>query len=51
MPQAQAQIPIVQLAIDDIADLPGGASLFALQDGDVLDISLMDVVIAIIHQP
>lgn len=46
MPQA-----VPQLAIDDIADLPAGASLFGLQDGDVLDISLMDVVIAIIDQP
>ena len=40
-----------QLAIDDIADLGEGASLFGLTDGDALDISLMDVVIAIIDQP
>ena len=42
---------VPQLAIDDIADLPGEVSLFGLQDGDVLDISLMDFVIAIIDQP
>ncbi|WIW88762.1 MULTISPECIES: hypothetical protein [unclassified Sphingobium] len=46
MPQTMAQ-----LAIEDIADLPDGASLFGLADGDALDISLMDVVIAIIDQP
>ncbi|WP_188063263.1 hypothetical protein [Sphingobium sp. KCTC 72723] len=42
---------VPQIAIDDIADLPAGTSLFGLQDNDVLDISLMDVVIAIIDQP
>ena len=42
---------VPQLAIDDIADLSGEVSLFGLQDGDVLDISLMDIVIAIIDQP
>ncbi|WHO38191.1 hypothetical protein PMI04_016745 [Sphingobium sp. AP49] len=42
---------IVPLAIDDIADMDDGASLFSLEDGDVLDISLMDVVIAIITRP
>lgn len=42
---------VPQLAIDDIADLPGEVSLFGLQDGDVLDINLMDIVIAIIDQP
>lgn len=40
-----------QLAIDDIADLPAAASLFGLQDGDALEISLMDVVIAVITRP
>ena len=50
MPQTPAQTAIAQLAIDDIADLPNGTSLFGLQDGDVLDISLMDVVIAVIAQ-
>lgn len=39
---------ISQLAIDDIADLPDIGSLFGLQDGDALEISLMDVVIAVI---
>lgn len=42
---------VPQIAIDDIADLSAGTSLFGLQDNDVLDISLMDVVIAIIQQP
>lgn len=42
---------VTQLAIDDIADMGEGASLFGLTDGDALDISLMDVVIAIIDQP
>lgn len=46
-------MPIVvpQLAIEDIADLPDPVSPFALLDGGELDISLMDVVIAIIDQP
>lgn len=39
---------IVQLSIDDIPDLGEGVSLFGLQDGDALEISLMDVVIAVI---
>ncbi|MEC3912261.1 hypothetical protein U5A82_17805 [Sphingobium sp. CR2-8] len=39
---------IVQLAIDDIADLPQGGSLFGLEDRDALEISVMDVVIAVI---
>lgn len=43
--------PPIQLAIEDIADLPEGMSLFGVADGDALDISLMDVVIAIIDQP
>ena len=42
---------VPQLAIEDIADLPDAVSLFGLADGDALDISLMDVVIAIIDQP
>ncbi|HUD93179.1 hypothetical protein [Sphingobium sp.] len=44
------QTPI-QLAIEDIADLSERMSLFGIVDGDTLDISLMDVVIAIIDQP
>lgn len=39
---------VIQLAIDDIADLIDGPSLFGLEDGDVLEISLMDVIIAVI---
>ena len=35
-------------AIDDIPDLGEGVSLYGLQDGDALEISLMDVVIAVI---
>ena len=42
---------VPQLAIEDIADLPDAVSRFGLADGDALDISLMDVVIAIIDQP
>lgn len=42
---------VPQLTIDEIADLSAGASLFALADEDGLDISLMDVVIAIIDTP
>lgn len=41
----------VQLTIDEIPDLGEGASLFGLQDGDALEISLMDVVIAVITRP
>lgn len=44
-------IETVQLAIDDIADMDGATSLFALQGDDALDISLMDVVIAIVTRP
>lgn len=39
------------LSIDDIPDLSDGPGLFAGVDGDTLDISLMDVVIAIIDTP
>ena len=51
--QEEACMPNVvpQLAIEDIADLPDPVSPFALSDGGELDISLMDVVIAIIDQP
>lgn len=38
----------MQLSIDDIADLNDATSLFGLNDGDALDISLMEVVIAIV---
>lgn len=40
-----------QLAIDDIPDLHDGASLFGLEDRDALEISVMDVVIAVIVRP
>ena len=42
---------ITQLAIDDIADLRDSASLFGLEDRDALEISVMDVVIAVIVRP
>ncbi len=42
---------VVQLTIDEIPDLGEGFSLFGLQDGDALEISLMDVVIAVIARP
>ncbi len=42
---------ITQLAIDDIADLQDGVSLFGLEDRDALEISVMDVVIAVIVRP
>ncbi|WP_176400265.1 hypothetical protein [Sphingobium sp. Z007] len=42
---------ITQLAIEDIADLPNGSSLFGLEDRDALEISVMDVVIAVIVRP
>ncbi|MGW8202061.1 hypothetical protein ACWGM0_05860 [Sphingomonas bisphenolicum] len=42
---------ITQLAIDDIADLQDGASLSRLEDRDALEISVMDVVIAVIVRP
>ncbi|EQB18317.1 hypothetical protein [Sphingobium lactosutens] len=42
---------VPQLAIEDIADLSDPISPFALSDAGELDISLMDVVIAIIDQP
>jgi hypothetical protein len=38
----------MQLAIDDIDDMSSAASLFGLNHGDALDISLMDIVIAVI---
>lgn len=43
--------PITQLAIDDIGDLADGMARFAPEDGDALEISLMDVVIAVISRP
>lgn len=43
--------PVIQLAIEDIADLNVGASLFGLEDRDALEISVMDVVIAVIVRP
>ena len=42
------QDQLMQLSIDDIEDIGGGASLFGLDDGGTLDISLMDIVIAVI---
>lgn len=39
---------VTQLTIDDIADLSDKSSLFGLEDGDVLEISLMDVIIAVV---
>ncbi|MDO7834557.1 hypothetical protein Q4610_05810 [Sphingobium sp. HBC34] len=42
---------IAQLAIDDIADLTDGAAPLGLMDRDALEISLMDVVIAVIARP
>ncbi|MCP1468417.1 hypothetical protein J3E64_000084 [Sphingobium sp. OAS761] len=42
---------IPQLAIEDIADLPDGPALLGQVGADALDISLMDVVIAVIDQP
>ncbi|WP_196221677.1 hypothetical protein [Sphingobium sp. CAP-1] len=42
---------IEQLAIDDIADLTDGPGLFGLEDRDALEISVMDVVIAVIVHP
>ncbi|MCC4258170.1 MULTISPECIES: hypothetical protein [Sphingobium] len=39
------------LAIEDIPDLSDLISPLGLSDGGALDISLMDVVIAIIDQP
>ncbi len=41
---------ITQLNIDDIPDMTAGHSLFGLGQGDTLDISLMDIVIAAILQ-
>lgn len=43
--------PVIQLAIEDIADRHVGASLFGLEDRDALEISVMDVVIAVIVRP
>lgn len=45
------QEDITQLSIEDIADFGQAASLFGLGDGDALEISLMDVVIAVISRP
>lgn len=42
---------VTQLAIDDIADLADGFGPWGLEDGDALEISLMDVVIAVISRP
>lgn len=39
---------ITRIDIDDIADMTVAHSLFGLGEGDTLDISLMDIVIAVI---
>ena len=49
MPETQGTV--TQLGIDAIADMRGTIGLVRAADGESLDISLMDVVIAIIDMP
>lgn len=49
MPESQGKV--MQLDIDAIADMRAAVGLVRAADGESLDISLMDVVIAIIDMP